>query len=667
MAVNGGARLNFEKARLQKQAEEEMELVRLGADLLVAETLADIHPDRIGLDPLFLEYTVLGNTFETAHEENFTEQGRVEGRAAFISMRQRVDTLLKGRNPFHWALEFPEVFVGGDRSQKSGVRSQNGTTDSPFLAREGGRGVRSGFDALIGNPPFQGGKKITGALGTDYRDYLVEYLADSKAGSADLCAYFFLRANDLTMAGGQAGLLATNTIGQGDTREVGLEQLLDKGWTILRAVPSRKWPGTAALEIAHIWLKRGEWHNSYVLDDVSVGGITPFLTKPGEVEGTPYTLISNEGKSFVGSVVLGKGFVLTPEEAQILIAKDPRNQEVLYPYLNGEDLNQRADQSPSRWVINFFDWTLEKAKSYPDCMAIVREKVKPERDNNNKKIYKEKWWQFAEKCPGLYSTIEGMGRVLVRAQVSRTHALVFVPADIVISVMCIVLAYDNYSKYALTQSNHHELWVNEYSSSLKKDQRYTPSDCFENFPFPEESRMAGLEGIGEQYYQHRQSIMQSRQEGLTKTYNRFHHPEETALDITQLRNLHREMDEAAAAAYGWSDLALEHGFHQTKQGLRYTISEAARREVLGRLLTLNHQRYAAEVAAGLHDKKKGSGAGGRGTGKKGAGKSSQNGVGVQVITTDNPQLTTDNRQPKLFEVEPAGSLWEWGEKNKDEG
>jgi len=127
------------------------------------------------------------------------------------------------------------------------------------------------------------------------------------------------------------------------------------------------------------------------------------------------------------------------------------------------------------------------------------------------------------------------------------------------------------------------------------------------------------------------------------------------------------MDEAVAVAYGWSDLALEHGFHHTKQGLRYTISEAARREVLGRLLTLNHQRYAAEVAAGLHDKKKGSGAGGRGTGKKGAGKSSQNGVGVQVITTDNPQLTTDNRQPKLFEVEPAGSLWEWGEKNKDEG
>jgi hypothetical protein len=99
--------------------------------------------------------------------------------------------------------------------------------------------------------------------------------------------------------------------------------------------------------------------------------------------------------------------------------------------------------------------------------------------------------------------------------------------------------------------------------------------------------------------------MLARQEGLTKTYNRFHDPEEESADIQTLRQLHVEMDHAVAAAYDWTDLALGHGFHQTKQGLRYTFSEAARREVLGRLLTLNHQRYAEEVAKGLHEKKKG--------------------------------------------------------------
>ena len=97
--------------------------------------------------------------------------------------------------------------------------------------------------------------------------------------------------------------------------------------------------------------------------------------------------------------------------------------------------------------------------------------------------------------------------------------------------------------------------------------------------------------------------MLSRQEGLTKTYNRFHDPDESAADIQKLRDLHVEMDKAVAAAYGWSDLDLGHGFHETKQGTRFTISESARREVLARLLKLNHERYADEVKQGLHDKK----------------------------------------------------------------
>ena len=98
--------------------------------------------------------------------------------------------------------------------------------------------------------------------------------------------------------------------------------------------------------------------------------------------------------------------------------------------------------------------------------------------------------------------------------------------------------------------------------------------------------------------------MSSRQEGLTKTYNRFHDPDESAADIQSLRDSHVELERAVAAAYGWSDLYLNHGFHETKQGLRFTIDEPARREVLARLLKLNHERHAEEVAQGLLDNKK---------------------------------------------------------------
>jgi hypothetical protein len=142
---------------------------------------------------------------------------------------------------------------------------------------------------------------------------------------------------------------------------------------------------------------------------------------------------------------------------------------------------------------------------------------------------------------------------------------------------------------------------------MKTDIRYAPSDLFETFPFPssilppfsEDSRLAK---VGTDYHDYRQEVMRNRSEGLTKTYNRFHDPDESATDIQKLRNLHVEMDQAVAAAYGWSDLDLSHGFHETKQGVRFTISEPARREVLQRLLKLNHQRYAEEVAAGLHGK-----------------------------------------------------------------
>jgi hypothetical protein len=125
--------------------------------------------------------------------------------------------------------------------------------------------------------------------------------------------------------------------------------------------------------------------------------------------------------------------------------------------------------------------------------------------------------------------------------------------------------------------------------------------------------------------------MLSNKEGMTKTYNRFHDPDETSADIQKLRDLHVEMDQAVAAAYGWTDLELGHGFHETKQGIRFTISEPARREVLQRLLKLNHERYAEEVRQGLHGKKGAAGrvaSGGKAAAKKADAKGSKKGPGL---------------------------------------
>src|SRR5262249_7273541 len=146
-----------------------------------------------------------------------------------------------------------------------------------------------------------------------------------------------------------------------------------------------------------------------------------------------------------------------------------------------------------------------------------------------------------------------------------------------------------------------EIWVRQYSATLETRLNYSASDCFETFPFP--NTLTGLYEIGKRYHGQRRQIMVAQQAGLTTTYNRLHDQEEAAADILRLRKLHVELDYAVATAYGWQDLPLDHGFHETKQGVRFTISDPARREVLARLLKLNHERYAEEEKQGLHDKK----------------------------------------------------------------
>lgn len=248
------------------------------------------------------------------------------------------------------------------------------------------------------------------------------------------------------------------------------------------------------------------------------------------------------------------------------------------------------------------DYPEPVAADYPDCLAIVEAKVRPERARNNRAVYRDRWWHYVEKRPDLYASISSMERVISVAATSRTLAFAFAQANYVFSHATYVFALDRFALLAVLQSAFHDTWARKWASSMRTDLRYTPSDCFETFPFP--PSIANLEDIGHRYYTLRQTVMRETGKGLTATYNRFHDRHEALNDIQQLRNLHVEMDCAVAHAYGWDDLDLRHGLHQTRQGERFTISEGARRTVFDRLLKLNHERHAAEVTAGLFDEKK---------------------------------------------------------------
>ncbi|MBP8121210.1 MAG: hypothetical protein KAZ26_01175, partial [Caldilineaceae bacterium] len=481
--------------------------------------------------------------------------------------------------PFHWPLEFPEVFLS-----------------------EG----RTGFDGYVGNPPFIGGRRIRGTLGDNYRVYLDAAWPDG-SGNADYSAYFFLQAFANLRAGGNLGLIATNTIAQGDTRLTGLAKIEEMGGTIFRATNNKPWPGLAAVVVNVVHIAKGRIQPPFALDDMSVRFISSQLDA-NRVIGEPFTLAANSGLSFQGSLTRGMGFIIEPEDAQSLLAEDPKNADVVKPYLNGQDLNSGSDQFPTRWVIDFQNWPLVKAEMYPGPMRILEERVYPERMGTakNRKTYEKIWWQFWRPRVELYATIAPLKRVLVCAIVTKYLNFSFLPIDWVFAHKCCVIASDGDNFFSILQSSLHEVWSWHRSSTLGGSTlNYSPTDCFETFPFPESPNLQSpnLQSLGEAYHAHRAATMHTRQEGLTTTYNRFHDPDESAADIVRLRQLHVEMDHAVAASYGWGDLALGHGFHETAQGVRYTISESARREVLGRLLALNHARYAEEVEAGLHDKK----------------------------------------------------------------
>ncbi|MGH3406958.1 MAG: Eco57I restriction-modification methylase domain-containing protein [Streptosporangiaceae bacterium] len=489
------------------------------------------------------------------------------------------------RNPLHWPLVFPEVFDPA----------------SP---------VGTGFDAIIGNPPFLGGLKLKISFGGSYRDYLVDHLGKGVRGvrgTGDLVAYFLLRAHRLLNLEGQTGLIATNTLAQGDTREVGLDQIVSSGIEIRKAVKSNPWPSrSAVLEYCQVWTSKKpiEKQAECVVDGIKARSITSSLDPSSRAVGLPHELRENEGVAFQGSNILGLGFTMEPAMARGLIAEDQRNSEVLFPYINGQDLNSRPDCSASRWVINFFDWSEQRAATYPNCFDQVQRLVRPEREKNRMRSRREKWWQYTGRAPVMQKAITGLDRVIVMAQVSKTVMPVTVAPRQVFDQKLVVFATSDTAALSLLSSAIHYWWVITRSATMKADLSYSLADAFLTLVWP--GLTNEMRNLGGQLDAYRRELMLARRGGLTATYNLVHDQACTDGDIAELRKIHRAIDEAVVRAYRWDDLlaaGLDHGFHETRQGPRYTIRAAVRQEVLDRLLELNHERYAAEVAAGLHDKR----------------------------------------------------------------
>lgn len=509
-------------------------------------------------------------------------------------LRRSVDTLSSDlvagrsrRRPFHWVLEFPEIFTG-----ESG-----------------------GFHAITGNPPFIFGKNVSAKLGKAYNDYLKTANPDATS-NVDICAHFFVRAFLLLRAGSPFGMLATSSIAEGETRQAGLDQIQNDHGQIYSARSKIKWPGNAAVFVSVVHVVKGAWGGNRILDGAHVSFISPLLT--AEEDWAVHPLQENKNLAYVGVIPNGEGLFLTDEEYSALTSEDAKNSEVLRPYITGSDLNA-ASRLKGRFIINFWDWPLDRARIYPSVLALVEQRVRPHRStlSATKQKVKDKWWlfeasgkslfhalghsdQFEKKPNGPRGTLK---TAIAIARVSKTGAFTLVPSDYVFAAEVVVVASDDLGLLSTLQSSLHLAFAWNYAGKMKVDLRYSPTMCLETFPFPKISD--SLKEIGARYVAQRQQILDKREIGLTKLYNDFHKETKLDADLQTLRQTHREMDEAVAAAYGWADINLDHDFHEVSylpenDRVRFTISETARIEVLRRLSELNRQRYKEEVARGLH-------------------------------------------------------------------
>jgi len=623
-----------------KKKQEEYNVLK-GTDWMRLKELADIQ-----IAQFFIPKTNTTKEFVTTDAEYF----RIfAGQKRDVNIR-KVSTAMAisaERKFFHWFLEFPDVMQAG------------------------------GFDCILGNPPYLGGKKISGSNGLNYLNFVnTEYHGIS--GQADLVTYFLRRIFSLIIVKGSFSLITTNSISDGDTRQGGLEIILNQDGIINFALKNIKWSGAANLFVSLLSVHKGAFKGEITMNNQKINYISSFLTGVSEVE--PYRLSQSSHLMFRGVDFGCDGFMLNNKQRSQLCEKDSSNCEVIFPLLNGSLLNSNYRQDTDRYIINFFNWPLQRTKKsewdalstsekekfislgnvapdysekvatdYPDCLNILSGKVKPERTrwkkdrmNNDiigeyalRKPLPQKWWIYAEKRPGLNLKLKNKMHCIVTAFSAKHMMFSRIESNFIFSNAINILVDDKYFNLAILQSNIHESWVWKFASKLKNDLRYTPSDCFDTFPFPQnilKRAEVEIEKFGEKYHEFRKQLMIDLQLGLTKTYNLFHDRDCTSNNlekvkdirefkqanmqielkeaikrIGKLRELHKNMDDYVLNAYDWADINLSHDFYELdylpeNDRIRYTISPESRKEILKRLLALNHQIHEAEVKAGLWEK-----------------------------------------------------------------
>jgi type II restriction/modification system DNA methylase subunit YeeA len=398
--------------------------------------------------------------------------------------------------------------------------------------------------AIIGNPPFLGGKHLRINLGDDYIDRVFTRFPDVK-DSVDFCAYWFRLAHDCIEDNGRAGLVATNSVSQGKSRVATLDYITQNGGYIHEAISSQPWSGEANVHVSLInWAK--EETNQHYLDNSLVSSINSSLQSTLDVSQS-VRLAANKNRCFQGVIPVGKGFIVTEQQVKTWIQAAPKNQEVLKLFSMGANLAKNPQGKPDRWIIDFNEMTIEDARDYSLPFQHIQATVKPERDKNRDEKARTYWWKFIRSRPDMRKAIASLSHYFTVPRVSKWAIFIPAPLNWLPGDLNVVVASDDFYILGILTSKIHRIWVHAQSSTLKGDTRYTHQTCFEPFPFPQtpdSKQVTSIREITQKLHDYRTQQMESKQWGITQLYNKFFDE-----PTSQLPKLHAELDKQVMQAY----------------------------------------------------------------------------------------------------------------------
>lgn len=442
-------------------------------------------------------------------------------------------------------------------------------------------------DFIIGNPPFIGAGPMRAALGDGYVEALRSAYPDVP-DSADLVMFWWEKAANAVRAGHSRrfGLITTNSLKQTFNRRVVQRHLqADPPLKLSFAIPDHPWVDSSDGAAVRIAMTVGscdkqagvlqtvtkEWNAGGEGDEVALASFSGEVhadLRIGADVASAKTLAANSGISSAGFKLHGAGFIVTEEQAAELIDMEVNSKQLLKPYRNGRDL---ADKPRGVFVIDAFGFSAEDLREYhPTIYQHLAERVKPERDQNTRAVYRDNWWLFGEPRKELRRYLMGLARFIATVETTKHRIFQFMDAKIAPDNMLVVIAHDQPATLGVLSSRVHALWALAAGGTLEDRPRYNKTRCFETFPFPalSDAQARTIGALAEKIDAHRKKQQAAYPDvTLTGLYNvlekqRRHTPlnaKEKTLHAhglaAVLNELHNELDAAVLEAYGWQDLA----------------------------------------------------------------------------------------------------------------